>query len=104
MNTLIISYHAQEQMQRRSISKIAVAQVIDFGTRRHVHGSIFYVMRRKDIISATKKGVSLSDKLLNIHVICDQDDRVITVYKASNLKQIAHKQKISRDTIRKLHV
>jgi hypothetical protein len=61
--------------------------VVSFGREVHARGATIYVIGRKEIHAGHQHAIELSE-LDGVHVICDRQGRVLTVYRNRDLRDL----------------
>lgn len=79
------SPHARKRIGSRRLPLSAVNAVMAYGSYHHVRGADIFVMSRRDIERAARKGLDMSG-CAGIHVVCSNDGVVLTAYRNHNLK------------------
>lgn len=96
----LFSNHAIERMGHRHVSQTDIENVITFGRCVRTRGAIIYVVGSKEVKQQKLSGVNL-DHCEAIHVLCSEDNKIITVYRNHNLRGL--KPKSRRDWNSKPH-
>lgn len=87
--------HARLRMAQRGISFDAVKTVLELGRRAFVRGARVHVIGRREVEKATAKGANLED-LSGVHVVCDPEGVVLTVYRNHELNLRDKKRRSGR--------
>lgn len=79
--------HAYQRMCARGMSLGAIETTLAFGRSFEQHGTVTYVIRRKEVSRYRGEGIDLT-AFEGIHVICGEAGRVITVYRNRDLHRL----------------
>lgn len=83
--SFVFTHHAEERMSSRRISASDIENVITYGRRSNIRGAVIYVIGVKEVKLYKTLGINL-DRCEGIHVVCSNDDLVITVYRNHDLR------------------
>lgn len=84
---LVMSKHARTRSFARSIPGDAILAARLYGRELHTRGAVLYVIGRKDVAEARSYGDDIA-RCEGVHVVCSQDDRILTVYRNHNLRSL----------------
>lgn len=82
---LVFTQHALERMGHRHISATDIENVINYGRSTNIRGAVIYVIGVKEVKMQKAYGIRL-DHCEGIHVVCSNDNVVLTVYKNHDLR------------------
>jgi hypothetical protein len=82
-----LTTHARARLFARRFSEATLDMVVSFGREVHARGATIYVVGRKEIHVGHKHAIELSE-LEGVHVICDRQGTVLTVYRNRDLRDL----------------
>lgn len=82
-----LTTHARARLFARRLNSGALDLVVSFGREIHARGATIYVVGRKEIHAGRQFAIDLSE-LEGVHVICDREGTVLTVYRNRDLRDL----------------
>lgn len=80
LDALHFTHHALTRMNARALHRDVVADVLRFGWRHHARHALTYVVGRRAIRDAARRGIDLR-RCDGVHVVCSPEGAVLTVYR-----------------------
>lgn len=92
-NAVLLTKHARKRMSQRGVKEDAIKLALQFGRKIYSRRALFYVIGQKEI---TKHGEQYPElKILEgLQVVVDvESQKVLTVYRSHDLRQIRPKKR-----------
>jgi hypothetical protein len=82
-----LSEHAQKRMRMRGLPAEALRAALLYGRIVHTRDAEFYVIGHQEVRRYATEGIDLS-AYEGVHVVCDPDGSIITVYRNRDLSHL----------------
>lgn len=92
VDELSMSQHAAIRVSSRRLPSEAMEVVFRYGREVHTRGAVVFVVGRKEVHLAHRRGLDLT-KFEGVHMVCSVEGIVLTAYRSSNLKALKPSRK-----------
>ncbi len=83
----VLTDHATERMDRRRLSRDAIACALRHGRKAYARGAVFFAIGRKEVQSCRRHGIDIR-RHLNVQVVCTPNGVVLTAYRSGNFRPL----------------